>query len=68
MDNQLSDIKVMLVRLDSKLDRLRTETIPKMQTQQATLTLKSKVLYGLLSLLTGGAGAAVLQGLSGLLG
>lgn len=66
VDVQLQDIKLMLVRLDSKLDKLRTETIPTLQTGQATLSLKAKVLYGLLSLVSGGAGAAVIQALTGL--
>lgn len=66
VDVQLQDIKVMLIRVDGKLDKLRTETIPNLQTGQATLSLKAKVLYGLLSIVTGGTGAAIIQALSGL--
>lgn len=66
VDVQLQDIKVMLVRVDGKLDKLRTETIPNLQAGQATLSLKAKVLYGLLSIVTGGTGAAIIRSLSGL--
>lgn len=68
LSDQFSDIKTMLVGQDRKIDKLRTETIPVLKLGQAKLHWKTKVLYSLIAAISGGAGASILQALSGLFG
>ena len=63
---QLSDMKDTLNKIDGKLDDVRSKTIPSLQRQSDTLTVKAKMFFGGVSFVLGLLGAFIVRLFSGM--